>query len=47
MRSMAFSGAGAAIGAGIASLIGASRQDIMMAALVVAAMFVFAFAQKK
>lgn len=47
MRSMAFSGVGAAIGAGCASLLGATRQDIMTTALVVAAVFVFAFAGKK
>ena len=47
MRSMAFSGAGGAIGAIGALLIGASRQNIMLSALVVAAIFVFAFAVKK
>lgn len=44
MRSMAFSGAGAGIGGVGALLLGFSRQDAMMAALVMAAVFVFAFA---
>lgn len=47
MRSMAFSGAGAAIGGFGALMFGASRQDAMMAALVVAAIFVFGFAGKR
>ena len=47
MRSMAFSGAGAAIGAISAMLFGASQQQTMMAALVMAAIFVFAFVAKK
>jgi hypothetical protein len=47
MRGMAFSGAGAAIGAGCALLVGATRQEVMMTALVLAAVFVFGFASKK
>lgn len=46
MRSMAFSGIGAAIGAGGAFLLGANRQDAMMAALVCAAVLVFGLANK-
>ena len=44
---MAFSGAGAAIGTIGAMLLGATRQETMMAALVVAAIFVFGFIGKR
>jgi len=44
---MAFSGAGAAIGAIGAMLFDASRQETMMAALVVASIFIFGFVVKK
>jgi len=47
MRSMAFSGAGAGIGAVAALLLGFSRQDAMIAALVLAIVFVLGFANKK
>jgi len=44
---MAFSGAGAGIGAVAALLLGFSRQDAMIAALVLAIVFVLGFANKK
>ncbi|GEM_PF-1069022 len=47
MRSMAFSGAGAAVGAIGAMLLGATRQETMIAALVFAAIFVFGFVVKR
>lgn len=47
MRSLAFSGIGAALGAGVAYLMGASRQNILMAAIVMAAILVFGIANKK
>lgn len=47
MRSMAFSGAGALVGACVAMLLGASRQNILLSAVVVAAIFVFAFVETK
>jgi hypothetical protein len=47
MRSLAFSGIGAALGAGIAYLMGASKQNILMAAIVTAAILVFGIMNKK
>lgn len=47
MRSLAFSGIGAAAGAGIAYLMGASRQDVLMTAVVTAAILVFGIVGKK
>lgn len=44
---MAFSGAGAMIGGFGALLLGASRQNAMLSALVVAAIFVFGLVRKK
>jgi len=44
---MAFSGAGAAVGAIGAMLLGATRQETMIAALVFAAIFVFGFVVKR
>lgn len=47
MRSMAFSGLGAALGAGGAFLLGFEKQDAMMSALVVAAVFAFGLTGKR
>lgn len=47
MRSMAFSGLGGGIGAVGALAVGASKQNVMMSALVVAAIFVFGLANRK
>lgn len=48
MRSMAFSGAGALIGAlGAMLLFDASRQNILLSAVLMAAIFVFVFVEKK
>ncbi len=47
MRSLAFSGIGAAAGSGIAYLMGASRQDVLMTAVVTAAILVFGIVGKK
>ncbi|MCQ8103012.1 hypothetical protein NP590_02740 [Methylomonas sp. SURF-2] len=47
MRSMAFSGLGMGVGAGGAYLLGAGRQDMVYAGIVVAAMVVFGFLGRK
>ncbi|WP_367154138.1 hypothetical protein [Methylomonas sp. HYX-M1] len=41
MRSMAFSGLGMGLGAGIAYLFGASRQNMVYSGMVVAAIIIF------
>ncbi len=47
MRSFAFSGLGMAIGSGTAYLMGASKENIMMSGVVVAAILVFGMLGKK
>lgn len=47
MRSLAFSGLGMAIGGGIAYLLGASRDQSLMAGIVTAAVLVFGIVDKK
>lgn len=47
MRSFAFSGLGMAIGSGTAYLMGASKENIMMSGVVVAAVLVFGMLGKK
>jgi hypothetical protein len=47
MRSLAFTGLGFGVGGGIAYLFGASKQDIMMSGIVVAAILVFGIINKK
>lgn len=47
MRSLAFSGVGMALGGGVAYLIGASKQNILMSGVVVAAIIVFGVLGKK
>ncbi len=47
MRSLAFSGLGMGIGSGIAWLFGASKENIMMTGIVVAAIIVFGLQNKK
>jgi hypothetical protein len=47
MRSLAFSGLGMAIGGGIAFLLGASRDQSLMAGIVTAAVLVFGIVDKK
>ncbi|MCK9607245.1 MAG: hypothetical protein M0R33_12455 [Methylomonas sp.] len=44
MRSMAFTGVGMGIGAGVAYLLGASRQDMVYSGIVVAAILIFGLA---
>lgn len=46
MRSLAFSGVGMGIGSGIAYLFGASKENIMMSGIVVAAVIVFGLLDK-
>lgn len=41
MRSMAFTGVGMGIGAGVAYLLGASREDMVYSGIVVAAILIF------
>ena len=47
MRSLAFSGVGMGIGSGTAYLLGASKENIMMSGIVVAAVIVFGMLDKK
>lgn len=47
MRSLAFSGLGMGIGGGVAYLFGASRENIVMAGIVTAAVLVFGIIDKK
>ncbi len=47
MRSLAFTGVGMALGGGVAYFIGASKQNIMMSGIVVAAIIVFGILGKK
>jgi len=47
MRALAFSGVGMALGGGVAWLLGASKQNIMMSGIVVAAMIVFGLQNNK
>ncbi len=47
MRSLAFTGVGMALGGGVAYLVGASKQNIMMSGIVVAAIIVFGVLGKK
>ena len=47
MRSLAFSGVGMGIGSGTAYLLGASKENIMMSGIVVAAVIVFGMLNKK
>lgn len=46
MRSMAFSGLGAGLGGLLAWMFGASKQNVMMTAIVFAAIFAFGLAKK-
>lgn len=41
MRSLAFSGLGMAIGSGVAYLLGASKENVMLSGIFVAAVIVF------
>ncbi len=47
MRSLAFSGVGMGLGSGSAYLLGASKENIMMTGIVVAAVIVFGLLDKK
>ena len=47
MRSLAFTGLGFALGGGIAYLLGASRQDVILSGIVTAAILVFGIIGKK
>lgn len=47
MRSLAFTGVGMGLGSGFAYLFGASKQNIMMSGIVVAAIIVFGLLGKK
>ena len=47
MRSLAFSGVGMAVGAGAAHLLGASRENMVYAGIVVATVLVFGLLDKK
>jgi len=47
MRSLAFTGLGMALGGGVAYLVGASKQNIIMSGIVVAAIIVFGILGKK
>ena len=47
MRSLAFSGVGMGVGSGTAYLLGASKENIMMSGIVVAAVIVFGMLDKK
>ena len=47
MRSLAFTGVGFALGGGIAYLLGASRQDVILSGIVTAAILVFGIIGKK
>ncbi len=47
MRSLAFSGVGMGIGSGTAYLLGASKENIMMSGIFVAAVIVFGLLDKK
>ena len=47
MRSLAFTGLGFALGGGIAYLVGASKQDVMLSGIFTAAILVFGIVDKK
>jgi len=47
MRSLAFTGLGMGLGGGIAYLLGASKENIMMAGIVTAAVIVFGIIDRK
>jgi hypothetical protein len=47
MRSLAFTGVGMVLGGGVAYFVGASKQNIMMSGIVVAAIIVFGILGKK
>lgn len=47
MRSLAFTGIGMGIGGGVAYLFGASKENIMLSGIVVAAIIVFGVLGKK
>lgn len=47
MRSLAFSGLGMALGGGAAYLLGANKENIMMAGIVTAAIIVFGIVDRK
>ncbi|WP_305907484.1 hypothetical protein Q9L42_015575 [Methylomarinum sp. Ch1-1] len=47
MRSLAFTGVGMGLGSGIAYLLGASKENIMMSGIVVAAVLVFGLLDRK
>ncbi len=47
MRSLAFSGVGMGLGSGTAYLLGASKENVMMSGIVVAAIIVFGLLDKK
>jgi hypothetical protein len=47
MRSLAFTGLGMGLGGGIAYLLGASKENIMMAGIVTAAVIVFGIIDRR
>ena len=47
MRSLAFTGLGMGLGAGVAYLLGASKENVMMAGIVTATVLVFGIIDKK
>lgn len=47
MRSLAFTGVGFGVGGGIAYLIGASTQDIILSGILTSAILVFGIIEKK
>ncbi|PKM12354.1 MAG: hypothetical protein CVV13_05535 [Gammaproteobacteria bacterium HGW-Gammaproteobacteria-3] len=47
MRSLAFTGLGMGLGGGVAYLLGASRENIMLSGIVTAAILVFGIVGKK
>jgi len=47
MRSLAFTGLGMGLGGGVAYLVGASKENIMMAGIVTAAVIVFGIIDRK
>ncbi len=47
MRSLAFTGVGMGLGGGVAYLLGASKENIMMSGIFVAAVIVFGLMGKK
>ncbi len=47
MRSLAFTGVGMGLGCGVAYLLGASQENILLSGIVVAAVIVFGLLDKK